>query len=296
MKDYLVKGFAYNGTVRIFAARTTNLVAEAQTRHQMWPTSTQALGRALTATVIQGSFYKEDQTITVRIDGGGPIGKIITFADADGHVRGYLENTKVNMIYEKGPKKGQSAVGQAVGTNGFIHITKDLRIRDMFTGSAPLQTGEIAEDFTYFFALSEQIPSSVGLGVVVDTDNTVKVAGGFILQIMPGYKKEDITRIEEIIKNMKPIGVLLEEGKTPEDIIDILSDGEWQRLLDLDLYYQCDCSKEKFERGLLTLPMEDLEEILKDEITETNCQFCQEKYHFTQDDIERLIKEKENAE
>ncbi|XMB86270.1 Hsp33 family molecular chaperone HslO [Mycoplasmatota bacterium WC44] len=295
MKDYLVKGFAYDGTVRIFAARTTNLVTEAQTRHQTWPTSTQALGRTLTAAVIQGSFYEKEQSITVRIDGQGPIGKILVDADAHGHVRGYVENGRVNMIYEQGPNKGQSAVGQAVGTNGFIHITKDLKVRDMFTGSAPLQTGEIAEDFTYFFAVSEQIPSAVGLGVIVDTDNTVKVAGGFILQIMPGYKKEDIERIEQIIKDMKPIGELLEEGKTPEDIIDILADGKWQRLLDLELHFECDCSKEKFERGLLTLPNEDLEELLLDEITETNCQFCQEKYHFTQKDIKNLMEEKLNA-
>ncbi len=295
MKDYLVKGFAYDGTVRIFAATTTNIVKEAQERHQTWPTSTQALGSVLTATVIQGSFYDGEQTITVRIDGGGPTGKIITFADATGHVRGYIENTKVNMIYDKGAKKDQSAVGKAVGTDGFIHITKDLPIRNMFTGSAPLQTGEIAEDFTYFFAKSEQIPSSVGLGVVVETDNSVKLAGGFILQVMPGCKKEDLDRIEKVIKEMKPISTLLEEGKTPEDIIDILADGEWQRLLDLDLHFQCDCSKDKFERGLLTLSDEDLQELLEDEVTETNCQFCQEKYQFTQSDINKLIEEKKNA-
>jgi len=199
------------------------------------------------------------------------------------------------MIYDKGAKKDQSAVGQAVGTDGFIHITKDLQIRNMFTGSAPLQTGEIAEDFTYFFAKSEQIPSSVGLGVVVETDNSVKLAGGFILQVMPGCKKEDLDRIEKVIKEMKPISTLLEEGKTPEDIIDILADGEWQRLLDLDLHFQCDCSKDKFERGLLTLADEDLQELLEDEVTETNCQFCQEKYQFTQSDIKKLIEEKKNA-
>lgn len=293
MKDYLVKGFAYDGTIRIFAAVTTNLVAEAQRRHQTWPTSTQALGRTLTASVIQGSFYDDGQTITVRIDGGGPTGKILVDADALGHVRGYIEHTTVNMIYDRGPKKGQSAVGQAVGTNGSIHITKDLKMRNLFTGSAHLQSGEIAEDFTYFFAASEQIPSAVGLGVLINDDNTVRFAGGYILQVMPGCKEESLERVEEIIKEMPPINDLLDSGSTPEDIIDILADGNWKRLLDLDLSYQCNCSKEKFERGLLTLPLEDIEELLNDEITETNCQFCRKKYQFTKDEVIKIMEEKD---
>jgi len=293
MKDYLVKGFAYDGTVRIFAANTTNIVREAQERHHTWPTATQALGRTLTASVIQGSFYDGEQSITVRIDGGGPIGKILVDADAKGHVRGYVEHTNVNLIYDRGPKKGQSAVGQAVGTNGFIHITKDLKVRDMFTGSAQLQTGEIAEDFTYFFAASEQIPSAVGLGVLINDDSSVRVAGGYILQVMPGCKPESLDRIEEIIKTMKPINDLLDVGATPEDIIDILADGKWQRLLDLDLSFNCDCSKEKFEKGLLTLPDNDLKELLQDDVTETSCQFCRAKYEFTKEEIQTLVEEKD---
>lgn len=292
MKDYLVKGFAYDGTVRIFAARTTNLVKEAQERHMTYPTSTQALGRTLTAGVIQGSFYDEEQSITIRIDGGGPIGKILVDADAHGHVRGYVENPGVNMIYEAGPKKGQSAVGHAVGTNGFIHVTKDLKVRDMFTGSAHLQTGEIAEDFTYFFAASEQIPSAVGLGVLINDDSTVRVAGGYILQVMPGCKPESLDRIEEIIANMKPINDLLDEGATPEEIIDILADGKWERLFDMDLFFECNCSREKFEAGLLTLSNADLNDLSNDEQVETNCQFCREKYIFTQDDIKKIMEEK----
>lgn len=292
MNDYLVKGFAYDGTVRIYAANTTNLVREAQKRHNTWPTATQALGRVLTASVIQGSFYQEDQTITVRIDGGGPIGKIVADADAHGHVRGYVENPHTNFMYEQGDKKGQSAVGHAVGTNGFLHITKDLKVRDFFTSSAKLQTGEIAEDFTYFFASSEQIPSAVGLGVIVDTDNTVEIAGGFILQVMPGCKAESIDTIENIISNMKPVNVLLQEGKTPEDIVDILANHKWDKLLTLDLSFQCDCSKEKFKSGLLTLPDKDLKEMMEDEVTETHCHFCQTNYMFTSDELKEILEEK----
>lgn len=292
MKDYLVKGFAYDGTVRIFAANTTNLVQHAQEIQNTWPTATQALGRVLTASVIQGSFYKEDQSITVRIDGGGPVGKIVADADAHGHVRGYIQHPHVNLLYGSGPKEGQSNVSAAVGTNGFIQITKDLKVRDFFTSSAKLQTGEIAEDFTYFFASSEQIPAAVGLGIIVDTDNSVSAAGGFILQVMPGCKPESLDRIEEIISKMKPVNQLIKEGKTPEDIIDILADQKWEKLLTLDLTYQCSCSKEKFRDALRTLPLDDLTEMLEDGVTETHCHFCQSTYQFSKDEIQELVDSK----
>lgn len=295
MSDYLVKGYAYEGTVRVYAAITTNLVEHARTIHQLWPTATQALGRTLTAGVIQGSFYSEDQQITIRIDGGGPLGKILVDADAHGHVRGYVQNTHVNLIYDQGDKAGQSAVGQAVGTNGFLQVTKDLKIRDFFTSSAALQTGEIAEDFTYYFATSEQIPSAVGLGVVVDTDNTVKVAGGFILQVMPGCKKEHLDRIEEIIQDMPSLNELLLAGKMPEDIVDVLTDMKWEPLYTLPLAFQCNCSKERFRSGLATLPDAELVEMMSDDITKTECQFCRSEYHFTPEELEEIILERKQT-
>ena len=289
MKDYLVKGYAYEGTVRVYAAITTQLVQEAKTRHDLWPTATQALGRTLTAGVIQGAFYAEDQQITIRIDGGGPIGKITVDADAHGHVRGYVSQPHVNLLYDQGPKKGQSAVGHAVGTNGFISVTKDLKIRDFFTSTAQLQTGEIAEDFTYYFATSEQIPSAVGLGLVVNPDNNVEVAGGFIVQVMPGCSADSILRIEEIIASMPPLNQLLLEGKTPEDLVDLLSDMKWDPLYTLDLSFQCNCSKDRFRAGLATLPESDLVELLEDEITSTECHFCRSSYEFSKEEIEELI-------
>jgi len=295
MSDYLVKGYAYEGTVRVYAAITTDLVEQARTIHQLWPTATQALGRTLTAGVIQGSFYSEDQQITIRIDGGGPLGKILVDADALGHVRGYVQNTRVNLIYEEGDKAGQSAVGQAVGTNGFLQVTKDLKIRDFFTSSAALQTGEIAEDFTYYFAASEQIPSAVGLGVVVDTDNTVLVAGGFILQVMPGCKQEHLDRIEKIIQEMPSLNDLLLAGKTPEDLIDVLTDMKWDPLYTLPLSFQCNCSKERFRSGLATLPETELIEMMSDEVTKTECQFCRSEYHFTPEELEEIIEERKQT-
>jgi molecular chaperone Hsp33 len=295
MSDYLVKGYAYEGTVRVYAAITTDLVEHARTIHHLWPTATQALGRTLTAGVIQGSFYSEDQQITIRIDGGGPLGKILVDADANGHVRGYVQNTRVNLIYEEGDKAGQSAVGQAVGTNGFLQVTKDLKIRDFFTSSAALQTGEIAEDFTYYFAASEQIPSAVGLGVVINTDNSVLVAGGFILQVMPGCKQESLDRIEAIIEEMPPLNELLLAGKMPEDIVDILTDMKWEPLYTLPLSFQCNCSKERFKSGLATLPESELIEMMSDEVTKTECQFCRSEYHFTPEELEEIIQERKQT-
>jgi molecular chaperone Hsp33 len=295
MSDYLVKGYAYDGTVRVYAAITTALVDHARTIHQLWPTATQALGRTLTAGVIQGSFYAEDQQITIRIDGGGPLGKILVDADALGHVRGYVQNSHVNLIYDTGAKAGKSAVGQAVGTNGFIQVTKDLKIRDFFTSSAALQTGEIAEDFAYYFATSEQIPSAVGLGVVVDTDNSVKVAGGFILQIMPGCKKESLDRIEQLIEDMEPLSDLLLQGKMPEDIVDYLADMQWEPLFTLPLSFACTCSKERFRSGLATLPQADLIEMMDDEVTTTECQFCRSSYTFTPADLETILEERNTS-
>lgn len=292
MSDYLVKGYAYDGTVRVYAAITTTLVDHAREIHHLWPTATQALGRTLTAGVIQGSFYAEDQQITIRIDGGGPLGKILVDADAHGHVRGYVQNSHVNIIYDEGNKAGNSAVGQAVGTNGFLQVTKDLKIRDFFTSTAALQTGEIAEDFTYYFAASEQIPSAVGLGVVVDTDNTVKVAGGFILQIMPGCKKESLDRIEQLIEEMDSLNNLLLSGKMPEDIVEYLSDNQWDPLYTLPLAFECTCSRERFRSGLASLPEVDLVEMMDDALTTTECQFCRSTYTFTPADLETIIEER----
>ncbi|MDP3130609.1 MAG: Hsp33 family molecular chaperone HslO, partial [Bacillota bacterium] len=190
MNDYLVKAYAFNGTVRLYAASTTILVEEARKIHDTFPAATAALGRTLTAAAIMGAMYKGDQTITIRIDGGGPIGGIVVTADADGHVRGYVVHPHVHGS----TNDGKLAVGFVVGQNGFIHVTKNLNVKNVFTSSAELQTGEIAEDFAYYFLMSEQIPAAVGLGILVEIDNSVRSAGGFILQAMPGAKPETIDK------------------------------------------------------------------------------------------------------
>ncbi len=285
MKDYLVKGYAFGGTVRVYTARTTNLVGEAQQRHDLWPTSTAALGRLLTTSVIMGAMYKGDQELTIRVESDGPLGGMVATTNTFGEVRGYVGNNHVFLQYNS----GKLNVGQAVG-NGFIHVTKDLKVRDMFTSSAAIQTGEIAEDFAYYFTASEQIPSAVGLGVLVEEDNTVKAAGGFILQIMPGCKEETLTKIEAILSKMSPVSELVNEGKTPEEMLEIITEGDFQLLEELDLSYKCNCHKDKFEEGLISLGKDELETIKKeDKKIEISCQFCAEQYTFNEDEIDKLI-------
>ncbi|QLY40474.1 Hsp33 family molecular chaperone HslO [Hujiaoplasma nucleasis] len=289
MNDYLVKAYAFNGTVRIYAATTTKLVEEARKIHQSYPAASAAFGRLLTTSLIMGAMYSEDQSLTIRVDGNGPIGKMITKVDAHGHVKGTLENPQVHYSY-----KDKLAVGMVVGNQGYIHVTKDLKIRDVFTSSSEIQTGEIAEDFTYYFAKSEQIPSSVGLGVLVNENNEVFASGGFILQVMPGVKEDTITQIEENISSMKPISELINDGKTPEEIIQEITKGDHEFVEEMPLSYQCDCSKERFENGLSTLDIKELDSMIDDlEPIEVTCDFCKTHYHFSIDEIKAIKKNKE---
>ena len=229
MKDYALIAHAYDKSIRIYAAQTTKLEQRARQIHKTWPTATAAFGRFLTASAMMGLMYKNDERITLRIKGDGPISSMLVESNSKGEVRGDINNPEVYIKYDDGPKKGKLNVGDAIG-KGFLFVTKDLNMKEYFTSSSELQTGEIADDFTYYFALSEQIPSSVGLGVLVNTDQSVLASGGYILQLMPDASEEVITRLESVISNIKPISTLIHEGKTPEDIISILSDGTSQIL------------------------------------------------------------------
>jgi molecular chaperone Hsp33 len=284
MNDYLVKAYAFDGTVRIYAATTTNLVEHARKIHDTFPAASAAFGRTLTASLIMGAMYKGDQTLTIRIDGGGPIGKIITQVNANGVVKGLVENPHVHIS-----KKDKLAVGMVVGNNGFIHVTKDLKVRDVFTSSAELQTGEIAEDVTYYFAKSEQIPSSVGLGVLVNEKNEVFASGGFILQVMPGVKDETIAKIESKINSMKPISELIKDNYKPEDIINLITDGDHELVEEMPLKYECDCTKERFYNGLSTLDKKEIDSLIEhNENIEILCEFCKTNYTFTIEELKEI--------
>lgn len=287
MSDYLIKAYSFGGMVRLYAARTTELVEKARSVHDAWPAATAALGRVLTGSVIMGAMYKGDISLTIRIDGNGPIGGVVATANAKGEVRGYVGNPQVHASTHE----DKLAVGYVVGKEGFMNVTKDLKIRDIFTSSSPLVTGEIGDDFANYFMQSEQIPSSVGLGVLVNVDNSVMAAGGFILQLLPGATKNEalIDQIEANIRSMKPISELIKNGYTPEMIIFEITQGDHEIVEKMDLHYACDCSRDKFGRGLISLGETELTEMIEEgKPIETECHFCKKKYIFTTDDLKDL--------
>jgi molecular chaperone Hsp33 len=292
MKDYALIATAYNKSVRIYVACSTNLVEEARKIHGTWPTATAALGRFLTASVMMGMMYKDKERITLRIQADGPIESMLVEANTFGEVRGEIKNPNVYLKYEEGPKKGKLNVGDAVG-QGFLHITKDLGMKDFFTSSSELQTGEIGDDFTYYFAKSEQTPSSVGVGVLVNTDQRVKASGGYILQVLPNASEETIEQLEGIIGHLPAISTLIDHGQTPEDILSILSSGTEEILKIQPIFYKCHCSKEGFKKSLSTLDDQTLHSIIhEDGQAEIECHFCKKKYLFSKEELIDIRKNK----
>ncbi len=285
--DYLIKSLAFNGQVRAYATQTTNTVSEAQRRHDTWATASAALGRSLTATVMMGAMLKGDAQITVRIAGDGAIGYILVDSNTSGQVRGYVANPHVHF---EANAQGKLDVARAVGTNGMLSVTKDLGLRDFFTGQVELVSGEIGDDFTYYFVSSEQVPSSVGVGVLVNTDNSIIAAGGFIIQLMPGVEEETIVSIEQRLKEIPPISQMIENGLTPEEMLENIL-GEVQVLEKLDVSFTCRCSRERIADALISLGAEEIQEIIEEEgQAEAKCHFCNEVYHF---DVLELAKLKE---
>ncbi|RDI38430.1 Hsp33 family molecular chaperone HslO [Falsibacillus pallidus] len=288
MSDYLVRALAYNGQVRAFGVRSTELVGEAQRRHQTWPTASAALGRAMTAGVMMGSMLKGEDKLTVKIEGGGPIGAILVDSDAKGNVRGYVSNPQVHFDLNE---HGKLDVRRAVGTEGFMTVVKDLGLKDFFTGQVPIVSGELGEDFTYYFVSSEQIPSSVGVGVLVNPDNTILASGGFIIQLMPGAEDETIDEIENRLKTIDPISKLIQRGLTPEEILEeLLGKGNVKFLDTVPVQFKCRCSKERFADAIVSLGKEEIEDMIQtDGQGEAQCHFCNEIYHFSKEELEALL-------
>lgn len=289
--DYLVRAIGYNGQVRAFAAHTTEAVNEAQRRHNTWPLVSAALGRAMTASVIMGAMLKGEDKLTVKIEGNGPIGPIIIDADAKGDVRGFVTNGQVHFDLNE---HGKLDVRAGVGTEGFLTVVKDLGMRDMFSGQTPIVSGEIAEDFTYYFASSEQVPSSVGLGVLVNPDNTILAAGGFIIQLMPGCEEGTIDAIEQHLSTIEPVSKMIEKGMSPEEILEAVlgTEGNVQLLSTMPVKFQCQCSKERFSAAILGLGVKEIQDMI-DEVgqIETQCHFCLETYNFSEAELQGLINE-----
>lgn len=283
-QSYLNIATCYNDTIRIYACDTTEVCKTAQDLHNLWPTSCAALGRTLTCALMMSCMHKAGERITIRINGGGPIGQI-TCETTYGIVRGYVHNPGVYLTNNN----GKLAVGYGVGNNGLLEVTKDLNLKAPFSSSIELVSGEIAEDFAEYFLKSEQTSSTVSLGVLFDLEGKVNTAGGYIIQVMPNCEEETISKLENILANIKPISKLIEEGNTPTDIINLLSDGDYKLLDTVPLKYECNCSKERFERGLISLGEQEIDEMInEDKDFDVTCNFCNTKYVFTKDDLIRL--------
>lgn len=290
MKDYLVKALAFNGEIRAYAVRSTDTISEVQQRHDIWPTATAALGRAMTAVVMMGAMVKGDDKLTVKIEGNGPMGSMIIDANGHGEVRGYAMNPQTHF---EANEAGKLDVRRAVGTEGMLSVVKDLGLRDFFTGQVPLVSGEIAEDFTQYFVVSEQVPSAVSLGVLVNPDKTVKASGGFIVQVMPGASEETISTLEERIEKMEPISQMIDNGLTPEEILNEVLGAENVEILDkIDVKFQCNCSRERFGNAIIGLGEKEIIEMInEDGKAEANCYFCLESYVYPQEELEGFLDE-----
>ena len=284
----LVRCISVDGTLTVMAADTTDIVNEAARIHQTSAVTSAALGRLLTATSLIGSALKgKDHSVTVKINGKGPAGTVLAVSDSDGNVRGYVQQSVVEIPLNK---KGKLDVAGAVGTDGFVTVMKDLGMKEPYIGQTPIISGEIAEDITSYFANSEQTPSVVALGVLVNPDLTIKAAGGFIIQLLPTAMDDTIEKVERCINGIEPVTKLIERGMTPEEICHhVLSEFEIEELDTANPVYKCYCSKVKVEKALISTGKEDLLDMAKDESTQVCCQFCDKIYEFSSQDILNLV-------
>lgn len=289
MDDYMVRAIAGNAQIRAFACTTRNLVEEARKAHNTSPVMSAALGRLLTAGAMMGSMLKgEKDLLTLQIKGDGPGRGVTVTADAKGNVKGYPD---VPDVILPANAKGKLDVGGALG-NGYLQVIKDLGLKEPYVGKIELQTGEVAEDLTYYFAASEQVPSGVGLGVLMERDNTVKQAGGFIIQLMPFASEEVISKLENNLSKVAAVTSLLEAGNTPEQMLEILLEGFDIEFTDkIPVQFFCNCTKSRVEKALISVGKKELKSMIEDGKTiEVNCHFCNRDYEFTVEELEAMYR------
>lgn len=286
MIDYLVRSITVDGSIRGLAVLTTGLVEEARQRQDVWPTAAAALGRALTGGLLLGALLKTGQRLAIKIEGDGPLQKILVEAESNGAVRGYVARPQVHLP----PRNGKLDVAGAVGRTGVLTVSKDLRLKEPYTGIVQLVSGEIAEDLAFYLAESEQIPSALALGVYVETDGRVTAAGGFLIQTLPPVHEEVLEQLISRIRGLPPVTDLLRQGRTPEDILAAIYGPLPYRILEkYAVAWQCSCSRERVERALLTLGAAALQEMAEEEEAATvTCEFCGQKYLFTSTELYRL--------
>ncbi len=285
----LIRCITSDGEVMATAVDTTDIVNRAEQIHKTSAVVTAALGRLLTAGSIMGNMLKgKDNSITLRINGDGPTGSLIVVSDFNGDVRGYVQNPVVELPLNA---KGKLDVGGAVGKNGLLYVLKDLGLKEPFSGSVPLVSGEIAEDITSYYALSEQIPTVCALGVLVNPDLTVKAAGGYIIQLLPAASNSTIDKLEASIAKLQSVTAMLDSGMSPEDIIRKALEGfDVEVLYSQDIEYKCNCSKERVSKALISLGKEELSSMAaENEPTEISCHFCDKKYVFSPSELKKLL-------
>lgn len=290
MSDGILRAAAGNAQVRIFVANTRELVQEAAKKHKLSPVAAAALGRLLTAGAMMGAMQKgESDLLTIKVTCDGPIGGIVVTADAKSRVKGYVVDPTVELPLKA---NGKLDVSGAVGA-GDLTVIRDMGLKEPYIGRTRLQTGEIAEDLTYYFTLSEQTPSSVGLGVLVDRDYSIRQAGGFLIQLMPEASEEVVERLEQNLAKISSVTALLEAGNSLEDILHLLADGMDAEVLEtITPKYYCNCSKKRVEKALISLGREEINAMIADgETIETRCDFCNSYYYFTVEELEKLLLE-----
>ena len=288
MADYIVRATAANSQIRAFAATTRDLTEHARAAHNTSPVATAALGRLLTAGSMMGVMMKgEKDLLTLQVKAGGPLEGITVTADSKGNVKGYVGNPNVILHAND---KGKLDVAGAVGV-GFMNVIKDMGLKEPYVGQTVLQTSEIAEDLTYYFATSEQVPSSVGLGVLMEKDNTVKQAGGFIIQLMPFTEESVISQLEENLKDVTSVTTMLEEGHTPESLLKTLLKGfdiEINETIPTQFY--CNCDKDRVEKALISVGRKELQEMIDEgKEIEMNCHFCNRNYTFSVEELKNIL-------
>lgn len=294
MKDSLVVALTDNGALRMYAAVTTEVVREAEKIHKSTPLATAALGRTLTAGTLIGAMQKDENTsITIQFKGDGPLGAIVVVTNSKSEVRGYVQNPTADLPLRV---DGKIDVGSGVGKNGYLSIIRDMgKGTQPYIGQVEITTGEIAEDLTYYYATSEQTPTAISLGVLVERDYSVRASGGFVIQMMPGWSPDDekmISIIEKRLSEIKPISTLVDEGMSASDIAkEVLGDEiKYHILNEVNPIYKCNCSKQRVEGALISIGKKDLQSLTEDENgTEVNCNFCDKVYRFSKNDIEKLL-------
>lgn len=289
MSDYIVRATAANAQIRAFAATTREMVETARSTHDTSPVMTAALGRLLTAGAMMGSMLKgEKDILTLQIRGDGPAKGLTVTADSKANVKGYAIESQVMLPPNA---LGKLDVGGALGA-GFLSVIKDMGLKEPYVGQTELQTGEIAEDLTYYFATSEQVPSAVGLGVLMERDNTVKQAGGFIIQLMPFAEEEVIEKLEKKLAEVTSVTKLLDDGNTPEQILEILLGDLGVEITDtMPAKYYCNCDKERVEKAIVSIGKKEINEMIQDgKPIEVKCHFCNTAYQFTIEDLKQIIK------